>query len=121
MLVAMCYIHTQKKHYFSPIVACDDGYLSKRWKELYDLRCLVAHNNILNKNEFKRIETLADEIKPKILKAINSLDKVTVPEQEKETVTENVVSNVNELYGEYIHRWKELEFECLRINLCNHM
>lgn len=40
------------ERYFSKIVNCTDEYLDKRWKELYKIRCSVAHNALLNKEEY---------------------------------------------------------------------
>lgn len=101
--------------YFSALVDCDDGFLNKRWTELYDLRCLVAHNNLLRKSDYERITTLIHEIKPKLQKAIDNLDKVTVPEQEKENLAENVVVNISSLYGEFIVWWRVVESELERL------
>jgi len=81
--------------YFSSLVDCEDTFLRKRWTELYDLRCLVAHNNLMRKSDFDRIVTLISEIKPKLEKAIGNLDKVKVPEQEKENLAENIVANLS--------------------------
>ncbi len=56
--------------YFSKIVDCTDEYLDKRWKELYDLRCSVAHNALLNKDEHERVCRLVSEIEIPLQKAI---------------------------------------------------
>ena len=101
--------------YFSLLVDCDDSFLNKRWLELYDLRCLVAHNNLLRKSDYERIVVLISEIKPKLQKAIDNLDKVTVPEQEKDNLAENVVVNINSLYGEFIILWRVVESELERL------
>ena len=50
---------------------CDDGYLKKRWT-LYELRCKVAHNAIVNKAEFDRVETLVNELEGKLDDAIEA-------------------------------------------------
>ena len=34
-----CIPQSNWSRYFSVLVECDDGYLKKRWEELYDLRC----------------------------------------------------------------------------------
>ena len=94
---------------------CDDSFLSKRWSELYDLRCLVAHNNLLRKSDYERIVVLIGEIKPKLQKAIDNLDKVTVPEQEKDNLAENVVVSVSSLYGEFVIWWRVVEGELERL------
>ncbi len=101
--------------YFSVLVDCDDGFLSKRWSDLYDLRCMVAHNNLLRKGDYERISELIRDIKPKLQKAIDNLDKITVPEQEKENLAENVVVNISAIYGEFIVWWRIVESELERL------
>ena len=97
------------ERYFSEIVECDDQYLQSRWNKLYDLRCKVAHNAIVNKNDFEQIDNLVKEINSKLQKALDNLDKVHVPEESREEVAENAVSNISTLYGEFIQEWKRFE------------
>jgi len=72
--------------YFCPIVDCESQYLETRWGRLYDLRCAVAHNKFLEKKDFKEIIKISDELKTILNKAINKLNEVKVPEEEKENV-----------------------------------
>lgn len=95
--------------YFSKIVDCTDEYLDKRWKELYNLRCSVAHNALLNKDEYERVVRLSSEIEFQLQKAIDNLDKVHVPQADKEQVAENVASGISIAYGEFIQAWKAFE------------
>jgi hypothetical protein len=95
--------------YFSSVVDCDDLFLDKRWKELYELRCMVAHNSIMTKQDLTKTVKLIDEIEDKIIKAIDDIDKITVPADAKEIVAESVMENINSLYGEFIRTWKKLE------------
>lgn len=97
------------ERYFSTIVDCDDSYLNKRWKQLYELRCMVAHNAIITKGDYEQIVQLASEIQEKLQKAIDNIDKVHVPQEEKEQIAENVASNINSLYGEFIQLWKSFQ------------
>jgi hypothetical protein len=94
------------ERYFSEIVECDNAYLDKRWNQLYDLRCKVAHNAIVVKSDYERIVELVAEIERKLQKAIDNIDKIHVPQEDREQVAENVVSNLNALYGEFIQLWK---------------
>ncbi|EKS9793485.1 MULTISPECIES: HEPN domain-containing protein [Burkholderia] len=66
--------------YFSDIVDCQDTFLKKRWSELYDLRCKVAHNTYLSKEEHSSVLSLATELKKIILAAIGKLEEVRVPD-----------------------------------------
>ncbi len=95
--------------YFAGYVECEKSYLQTRWKKLYEIRCQIAHNNVLIKQDYEEILKLVDEIKPKLEKAIENLDKIEVPENDRENLAENVAINMNTFYGEYIQKWKMLE------------
>ena len=95
--------------YFSGYVDCEDSYLRNRWKDLYKLRCKIAHNNAVSKSDYAQVVKLVNDIKPKLEKAIDNLDKVEVPEDDRENLAESVAININALYGEYIQNWKNLE------------
>ncbi|MWJ28327.1 hypothetical protein GPM19_08935 [Halomonas sp. ZH2S] len=97
------------QRYFSEIVDCDDTFLDKRWRQLYDLRCLIAHNAIVNKRDYEDIRKIVDEINVSLDKAIKDIDKISVPADDKEVVAESVMSNINLLYGEFIRSWKYLD------------
>ncbi|OBZ14623.1 hypothetical protein A8L34_11925 [Bacillus sp. FJAT-27264] len=97
------------ERYFSNIVDCEHEYLNKRWSQLYDLRCKIAHNNTLNLKDYTDIILLVSEIKEKLEKAIESLDKVEVPEEDRETVVENIVSNSNDITMEFFNSYKLLD------------
>jgi hypothetical protein len=82
------------QRYFASLVACEDSYLSSRWKDLYELRCKVAHNALLTRVDFDEIQRLVGEIKPKLDDANRKLDQVSVPRDEAETVAERA-SGIN--------------------------
>ncbi len=96
------------QRYFSTLVSCDDGYLSSRWKDLYDLRCLVAHNAMLTKGDLEKIERLVSEVKPKLVDAISKVPSVSVPPTEMEAVAESAVRNLNESLRCFIIEWNHL-------------
>lgn len=95
--------------YFSRIVDCTRDYLKNRWDALYKLRCDVAHNAIITKSDYERTAQLVGEVSEKLENAINNIGDIQVPEEEKETLVENVVSNINALSGEFINYWKLFE------------
>jgi hypothetical protein len=76
---------------------------------MYSLRCSVAHNALVNKDDFERISRLVTEIESPLQKAIDNLDKVHVPQEDKEQVAENVVSSISTAFGEFILGWKLFE------------
>lgn len=96
------------ERYFSSVVDCESDYLKKRWKDLYDLRCKVAHNRFFNQADFQRLCSIVDEVKDKLQKALDNLDRVTIADNERETVAENMVGNLNASYGEFLLNWKQL-------------
>ncbi|WP_446334608.1 hypothetical protein [Coleofasciculus sp. G1-WW12-02] len=81
------------QRYFSDLVEYEDSQLQKKWEELYQLRCKVAHNNTITKDEFVKIEFLVRELKKKLQTAVDKLDKIEISEEEKETIAENVTVN----------------------------
>jgi hypothetical protein len=97
--------------YFSSIVNCEDGFLNKKWNRLYELRCLVAHNNFITSNEYDEIEEITNSLQKTFEEALNNLDKIKIDIDDKDILLESVVRNKNESYGEFLNKWKILEFE----------
>lgn len=97
------------ERYFSQKVDCTDEYLNKRWVRLYELRNKVAHNAVIGKSEFDEIARLSLEVGEKLEEALEKVDEINIPEQEKELLAEELVSNVNELSGEFINEWRNFE------------
>lgn len=95
--------------YFSSIVDFNLEYLEDKWKKLYELRCKVAHNNYLNKKDFEDICKYVEELKPKLQKVIDEMDKVILSEEDQDIIAESFAMNTNTLYGEYINKWKYFE------------
>lgn len=97
------------QRYFQKHVDCEASLLKSRWEKLYLLRCKIAHNNFFEKNDYESLKLMSDEIKPIIESAILSLEKITVPEEEREELAENVAINSNYKVGEFLACWKNLE------------
>lgn len=97
------------QRYFYSEVDCEDTFLSKRWQELYELRCMIAHNAIVNKATFTRIVELIEEVEKILQTAVDKLDSVDVPEDEQDIVAENVVANINDAFASFIFEWNILE------------
>lgn len=95
--------------YFKNYIDCDADFLNKKWKRLYELRCLVAHNNFFTKADFDELVNLIDEVKLKLKSAIEKINDIKIPENEKDSVLEFTVTNSNQLLGEFINEWKKLE------------
>ncbi len=62
--------------------------LKRKWVELYELRCLVAHNNQFTNSNYEKVKNLTNELKPIIEKAIESLDGIEIDLQERKQIYE---------------------------------
>ncbi|MBL8869711.1 MAG: hypothetical protein JNK90_07945 [Planctomycetaceae bacterium] len=100
--------------YFSDLVDCDDKYLKKRWDSLYDLRCKVAHNAIVDKADYEQIATIAKELEHKIEDAIRKLPQVEVPHTEIDQIAESAASSVSEMMGDFVSAWRLLEGRAIK-------
>lgn len=93
------------ERFFLPIVDCNSDYLDARWKKLYELRCIVAHNNFLSIDQYEEVIKLSAEINEKLSKAVDNLDKVHVSEAQKEEVFESVTGSKSEDYASFMNSW----------------
>lgn len=69
--------------YLKDHVDCEGSFLQKRWCDLYELRCQIAHNNTFTKKDFDKVNTIIEEICPPLTSAISKLDVVKISEIEK--------------------------------------
>ena len=95
--------------FFKKIVSVEGDYLEKRWHELYGLRCSVAHNVGINANEYERVCILCKEISEPLEQTIEKLDKVTVDDESKELLAENIIINKAEQVGLFLLDYKKME------------
>ena len=59
-------------------------------------------------------------MKSKLLSAIDSLDKIHLSEEDRETVAENVAGNINALHGEYIALYHQMHEKLIELaKLCS--
>jgi hypothetical protein len=101
--------------YFSDIVDCEDGFLNKKWSRLYELRCLVAHNNFITPKDYNELTEISKSLEDTFLEAIQNLDKIRIDSEDKDILIESVIRNRNEFYGEFLNNWKILEHEILQL------
>ncbi|ELM3617705.1 hypothetical protein RYR54_003390 [Aeromonas sobria] len=97
------------ERYFRSNVDCEDSYLKTRWEKLYKLRCKIAHNNTFTKSDYEQTEKTVNEVKSKLLTAIQSLDKISISDDEREDLAEIAASNSSVVFGSFIQKWKMLE------------
>ncbi len=99
------------ERYFNAFVDYEDGNLSKKWNQLYELRCLIAHNNFLTKKDYKNIIDLVNELSEKFNQAIEFVNKIIIPKNEKEAVLESVLKAHNEKFSLFLREWQEITQE----------
>jgi hypothetical protein len=91
------------ERYFKPLVNCEGEYLAKRWGKLYLIRCKVAHNNFISKEDFNELQTLNSEIEPHIIKAIQEIDRVKITPEERNEVIHTLKENPDsDIYSKQI-------------------
>ena|ERR1044071_3364266 len=95
--------------YFFKIVKCTNEYLKTRWEDLYKLRCMIAHNAIIGRVEFEKVNKLVGEVGEHLQTAIDNLGDVHVPTEDKDQLAETVASNISTLSGEFITSWRDLD------------
>jgi hypothetical protein len=82
--------------YISAIVDCESEQLKKKWSKLYDIRCMVAHNNSLLLDDFNEGIELCDFLEPILKRAFDSLNNIEIPEKEIENISLNTIATVHE-------------------------
>lgn len=98
------------ERFFTKIVECDDIYIIKRWEKLYKLRCKVAHNKPVIKQDYLEIKKLTNEIRPKLDKAIKNIDKITVTQEDLEDLTNTFNKTKNDYLYSFINFRSENEY-----------
>ena len=96
------------KH-FSNSIDINEKELSDHWQALYELRCDVAHNKTFTKNDYEKLVSLIDKIKPVIEEAITSLSNLHIKEIEKDSIEEQVIGSISSELGEFMLSWNKLE------------
>jgi hypothetical protein len=94
--------------YLSAIVNCESEYLRIRWEKLYEKRNLIAHNRPVTRTDFDEIECLCGELGPKLQTAIEGLDKITVTDDDRESVSESAALSKHAGYSEFLSLWNRL-------------
>lgn len=103
------------ERYFSKLVNCEDGYLNKQWQKLYELRCLVAHNNFVSITEYDELVNISKELETTFNDAIKNLDKIKIDNSDKSILIENALIHKNVLFNTFISKWHRLQLEVKNI------
>lgn len=100
--------------YFSEIVNVEGERLKKIWEDIYEIRNRVAHNNILEKRDYDEIDRYVLEVKKTLEQAVDNLDKISVPDKEKEIISKNLVLQENNNYeNEMVDKFQFLRLHSL--------
>lgn len=75
--------------YFSKIVDLESEELKKMWERLYDVRCKVAHNKLMNISDFEIANDLCDKLNDILTNAMDKLIEIEIPDDEKEDISLN--------------------------------
>ncbi len=76
--------------YFEQIIKFKD--FKKNWARLYELRCRIAHNNLITKGDFEEINKISTILKEKILKGNTLISKIKINEEEKVDLSQSAIS-----------------------------
>jgi len=92
--------------YFSEIVEMESEQLKSKWTKLYDIRNKIAHNKSLKLNDFEEGRDLCDLLLPIIEDAIESLEKIYIAEEERETISLNSMATINDAIKPFIENYQ---------------
>lgn len=92
--------------YFSEIVEMESEQLKSKWTKLYDIRNKIAHNKSLKLNDFEEGRDLCDLLLPIIEDAIESLEKIQIAEEERETISLNSMATINDSIRPFIENYQ---------------
>lgn len=96
------------ERYFSEVINFSEDKLKDHWRKLYIFRNKVAHNRGLLINELDEIKKMSNKVTEVFEKAIMSLEKLNIKDEEKEIITqqkEEIVSSWGGFRNYLIHSW----------------
>lgn len=100
------------ERYFEAIVTCNAKDLKDWWDQLYNLRCIVAHNGLLTREEYGRIVELTARLDRTLTEAMAKLAKITVPPDEREDAA-NSGLRPNSALTQFLIELRDLEHALL--------
>lgn len=92
--------------YFSEVVDMESEQLESKWTKLYEIRNKIAHNKSLKINDIETGKELCEFLLPILEDAIKSLEKIEIPEEERETISLNSMANMNETIKPFIENYQ---------------
>ncbi|GAB1039282.1 hypothetical protein [Shewanella algae] len=95
--------------YFKECVDFEGSSLEKKWQKLYELRNGVAHTSSLTRTKYEDIVELVDEVRPVLMKAFNSLDKLNLEPSDKAAISDRVATALDEKVAAYFSEFNQIE------------
>lgn len=88
--------------YFSKILDMKEKDLEKYWRQLYQLRCAVAHNRNFSSSNYADCVSLCDQINKMLDSAIKKLPDISLDDEEKQDIIKwtSYVSNMSAIQNE---------------------
>ncbi|CND90597.1 HEPN domain-containing protein [Yersinia kristensenii] len=84
--------------FLSNHIQTNEKKLVDKWKELYDLRCAVAHNAGFSKQDYLTTKKIISEIKPILLESIKNLEidnNVSLPSESPDSIPSDEAKHVS--------------------------
>ncbi|MDC7126801.1 MAG: HEPN domain-containing protein [Spirochaetales bacterium] len=82
--------------YFSSIMDCDSKEFEKKWKNLYDIRCKVAHNNFMTNDMYMSGNKLCEDLQNILTKALSKISEINISPKEIEIISTNTIKAVEQ-------------------------
>lgn len=92
--------------YFNDVVHCESEQLNSKWSKLYEIRIKVAHNKSLKEIDYNTGNELCDFLQPIIDDAIKSLDVLEIPEEEREAISLNSMTTIDNSIKPFIENYQ---------------
>jgi hypothetical protein len=92
--------------YFNDVVDCESEQLNNKWSKLYEIRIKVAHNKSLKEVDYHAGNELCNFLQPIIDDAIKSLDVLEIPEEEREAISLNSMTTIDNSIKPFIENYQ---------------
>ncbi len=100
---------SNRDKYFKDIIGCHGDDLKKKRKQLYDLRCKVAHNKKFTKKDLDDVKNISLTVERYIKQAIITLDNITISDAEKNNITDEMTIKISKSYEIFIDTFNKLQ------------
>lgn len=90
--------------YFSEILDCKSDHFIQLLEELYQIRCKVAHNNMINKQTYHKGKGHCDKLIELLKKAEDKLSDIVITEEEKKQIEASISESSESISNRNINR-----------------